>query len=245
MGFSPEDRLRVITSGAFAAALQDLLPLYEREHQCQIDLAFGSSIGAAHDSIPTRLSQGEQFDVFILARSALDEFAEQGKIKANSKVNLVSSSIGVAVREGDPIPDISTLAALKNTLLTAGRIACSASASGTYLFTELFPQLGIADEMAVKVKKIFSERVGTILLRNEADLGFQQMSELIPISGIQILGELPMEARRDFFFSAGIGSQSNKESMARQLIEFLASKEVAKRIEQAGLKPTFEKMPWK
>ena len=146
--------LRVITSGAFAAALKELIPLYEEQYHRKVELAFGSSIGAAHDSIPTRLSQGEQFDVFILARSALDDFAEQGKIQSDTKINLVASQIAAAVRQGDPVPDISTLAGLKNTLLTIGRIAYSASASGTYLSTELFPQLGIADEMAVKAKKI-------------------------------------------------------------------------------------------
>ena len=236
--------MRVITSGAFAAALKDLLPLYEEQDHRKVEFAFGSSIGAAHDSIPTRLSQGEQFDVFILARSALDDFAEQGKIQSDTKINLVASQIAAAVRQGDPVPDISTLAGLKNTLLTIGRIAYSASASGTYLSTELFPQLGIADEMAVKAKKIFSERVGTILVRNEADLGFQQMSELLPIPGITILEDLPPEAQRAFFFSAGIGSQTNKIQQARHLIEFLASAEVAPNIEKTGLKPVLAKAPW-
>jgi molybdate transport system substrate-binding protein len=236
--------LRVITSGAFAAALQKLLPEYERLNNCKVDLAFGSSIGAAHDSIPTRLSQGQTFDVFILARSALDEFSEKGKINSDSRVDLVASTIGAAVRAGDPIPDIKTVDALKNTLLTIGRIAYSASASGTYLSTELFPQLGIADEMAIKARKIFSERVGTILVRNEADFGFQQMSELLPIPGITIVGELPPEVQRPFFFSAGIGADTQKENQARDLIEFLASEKVAEKIQESGLKPVLAKMPW-
>ncbi len=236
--------LRVITSGAFAAALKELVPLYERQHQVSVELAFGSSIGAAHDSIPTRLSQGEKFDVFVLAESALDNFIATGHIKNNSKVNLVSSQIAAAVRQGDPEPDISTLAALKHTLLTVGRVAYSASASGTYLSTELFPQLGIADEMAVKAKKIFSERVGTILIRNEADLGFQQLSELLPIAGIKILGDLAPEAQRSFFFSAGIGSDTQKEMQARHLVEFLSSAEAASHIQKTGLKPVLAKAPW-
>ena len=236
--------LQVITSGAFAAALKELVPIYENQYHLKVELAFGSSIGAAHDSIPTRLSQGEKFDVFILAGSALDSFIQQGHIQDNTRLDLVSSQIAAAVRAGDPEPDISTLAALKNTLLTVGRVAYSASASGTYLSTELFPQLGIADEMAVKAKKIFSERVGTILVRNEADLGFQQLSELLPISGIKILEDLAPEAQRSFFFSAGIGSQTNKEHQAQHLIEFLASPEAAMRIEKTGLKPVMAKAPW-
>ena len=236
--------LQVITSGAFAAALKDLVPLYESQYQVKVDLAFGSSIGAAHDSIPTRISQGQQFDVFILAGSALDNFILEGHIKKGTRIDLVSSQIAAAVRKGDPEPDISTLEALKHTLLTIGRVAYSASASGTYLSTELFPKLGIAEEMAVKAKKILSERVGTILMRNEADLGFQQFSELLPIEGITILSDLPPEAQRFFFFSAGIGSGTQKEEQARHLVEFLASEEVADSIQKTGLKPVLAKAPW-
>jgi molybdate transport system substrate-binding protein len=236
--------LQVITSGAFAAALKDLTPLYEQKYQIKVDLSFGSSIGDAHDSIPTRLSQGQQFDVFILADSALDRFMQAGQIQNNTRVDLVASKIAAAVRAGDPEPDISTLASFKHTLLTYGRIAYSASASGTYLSTELFPKLGIEEEMSVKAKKIFSERVGTILMRNEADLGFQQMSELLPIQGIKILGDLPPEVQRSFFFSAGIGSGTQNEEQARHLIEFLASTEVADHIRKTGLQPVLAKAPW-
>lgn len=244
VSISPHGPLQVITSGAFAAALKDLVPIYEAQYQTRVDLSFGSSIGAAHDSIPTRLSEGQQFDVFVLAGSALDNFIQEGKIQKGSRIDLVSSQIAAAIREGDPVPDISTLEAFKKTLLTIGRIAYSASASGTYLSTELFPKLGIAEEMSVKAKKIFSERVGTILMRNEADLGFQQLSELLPIAGIKILGDLPPEAQRSFFFSAGIGSATQKEEQARHLIEFLASTEVADHIRKTGLKPVLAKAPW-
>ena len=241
---SPDSPLQVITSGAFAAALKDLVPIYEKQYQTKVELSFGSSIGAAHDSIPTRLSEGQKFDVFILAGSALENFIQDGQIQNNTRVDLVSSQIAAAVRAGDPEPDLSTLESFKHTMLTYGRIAYSASASGTYLSTELFPQLGIAEEMSVKAKKIFSERVGTILMRNEADLGFQQMSELLPIQGIKILGDLPPEAQRPFFFSAGIGSDTKKEEQARHLIEFLASTDVADQISKTGLKPVLAKAPW-
>jgi molybdate transport system substrate-binding protein len=241
---SPHGPLQVITSGAFAAALKELVPIYEQQFQVKVDLSFGSSIGAAHDSIPTRLSQGQQFDVFILAGSALENFIQEGQIKTNTRVDLVASHIAAAVRAGDPEPDLSTLESFKHAMLTYGRIAYSASASGTYLSTELFPKLGIAEEMSVKAKKIFSERVGTILMRNEADLGFQQMSELLPIQGIKILEKLPPETQKPFFFSAGIGNGTQKEEQARHLVEFLASNEVAEQIRKTGLKPVLAKAPW-
>lgn len=241
---SPHGPLQVITSGAFAAALKELVPIYELKYGTKVELSFGSSIGAAHDSIPTRLSQGQQFDVFILAGSALENFIEAGQIKENTRVDLVSSKIAAAVRAGDPEPDLSTLESFKHAMLTYGRIAYSASASGTYLSTELFPALGIAEEMAVKAKKIFSERVGTILMRHEADLGFQQMSELLPIQGIKILSKLPPQTQKAFFFSAGIGANTEKEEQARHLIEFLASIEVEEQIRKTGLIPVLAKAPW-
>ena len=213
--------LRVITSGAFAQALKLLTPLYEAKYKKKVDLYFGSSIGAA-----------------------LDHFVSEGKILQGSRVDLVVSNIGAGVRVGDPDIDISTVEALKKALLTAGRIAYSASASGTYLSEELFQKLGIEAEMAVKAKKIFSERVGTILMRHEADLGFQQVSELIPIEGIKIVGELPAEVQRSFFFSAGIGAQTQQLQEVRRLVEFLASAEVADTVAKTGLKPVLPPMPW-
>ena len=236
--------LRVITSGAFAQALKLLTPIYESQFHKKVDLFFGSSIGAAHDSIPTRLSQGERFDLFVLASSALERFVSEGKIMQGSRVDLVVSNIGAAVRATDPDVDISTVEALKTALLTAGRIAYSASASGTYLSEELFARLGIEAEMAIKAKKIFSERVGTILMRHEADLGFQQISELIPIEGIKIVGELPPEVQRSFFFSAGIGAQTAQLAEVRHFVEFLASQEVSEVVAKTGLQPVLPPMPW-
>lgn len=236
--------LRVITSGAFAQALKLLAPKYEKETKRKVDLFFGSSIGAAHDSIPTRLSQGEQFDLFILASSALDHCSAQGHIMPGSRVDLVVSNIGAAVRKSDPDVDISTVQALKEALLKAPRIAYSASASGTYLSEELFQKLGIENEMSIKAKKIFSERVGTILMRNETDLGFQQVSELLPFEGIKIIGELPTEVQRSFFFSAGIGAHTQQLIEVRHLVEFLASPDAADVVAQTGLKPVLPSMPW-
>ncbi len=234
--------VKVITSGAFAAALKQLVPIYEKENSCKVDLSFGSSIGAAHDSIPTRLRNGERFDLFILASSALEGLISQGLIKKGSRVDLVSSCIGAAVRIEDKAPDISSVVALKNALLSAKSVAYSASASGTYISTELFQELGIAEEMKLKAKRIFSERVGTVLVRGEADLGFQQISELLPISGIKIIGELPPEVQRSFFFSAGTGAATEKENTVNDLVKFLASDAAGNIIRETGLSPVFPKL---
>ncbi|HEY1227490.1 MAG TPA: substrate-binding domain-containing protein, partial [Ramlibacter sp.] len=168
--------LRVITSGAFTEAYKKLIPLYEQASGNKVISSFGASIGNAPDSIPSRFARGEQFDLVILSEGGLEGLAKQGKLVAGSRVDLARSQIGVAVRKGTPKPDISTVAALKQTLLNAKSVAYSASASGTYLSTELFPKLGVQDRLAVTGKKIFSERVGAVVARGDAELGFQQVS---------------------------------------------------------------------
>ena len=155
------------------------------------------------DSIPSRLSRGEKFDVLILAAPALDKFVMSGVVGQNAKVDLVASVIGAAVRTGAPKPDISTMDTFKRTLLDAKSIAYSASASGTYLSTEVFSKMGIADQMTKKAQKIYSERVGAVIARGDAELGFQQVSELIPIPGISFIGEIPAEVQKTVLFSAG------------------------------------------
>lgn len=128
----------MITSGAFAAALQKLAPLYEQESGHTVKLSFGSSMGAAPDSIPSRLAKGEVFDLLVLAGPALDQFVANGVITAGTKVDLAGSKMAAAVCTGDPVPDLSTLESFKNALLSTPRVAYSASASGTYLSEGLF-----------------------------------------------------------------------------------------------------------
>ena len=174
--------IRVMTSGGFTAAYDELTPQFERATQSKVLTAYGASQGGAPDSIPSRLQRGEPVDIVILAGPALDELIKQGKVVPGSRVDLVRSSIGMVVRKGAPKPDISTVEALKRTLLEAKSIAYSASASGVYLSTELFPRLGIAEQIKAKSKRIESERVGTVVARGDAEIGFQQVSELLPIA---------------------------------------------------------------
>lgn len=236
--------IQVITSGAFAEALKSLVPEYEKQSPNKVIISYGSSMGGAPDSIPSRLARNEKFDVLILAGPALDGFIKSGAVQPGSKVDLVASVIGAAVKAGAPKPDISTVAAFKQTLLNAKSIAYSASASGTYLSTEVFPKLGIAEQMSKTAKKIFSERVGTVVARGDAELGFQQVSELIPIPGIDFIGEIPPELQQTVLFSAGITSNVSNLDASRDLMAFLASPKAAPTIQKAGLKPLLPVLPW-
>jgi molybdate transport system substrate-binding protein len=236
--------IQVITSGAFAEALKALVPEYEKQSPNKVIISYGSSMGAAPDSIPSRLARNEQFDVLILAGPALEGFVKSGAVQPGSRVDLVASVIGAAVKAGAPKPDISTVPALKQALLNAKSVAYSASASGTYLSTELFPKLGIAEQMNKTAKRIYSERVGTVVARGDAELGFQQVSELIPIPGIDFIGEIPPEVQQTVLFSAGITSNVANLDASRDLIAFLASPKAAPTIQKAGLKPMLPALPW-
>ncbi len=229
--------IRVMTSGGFTAPYNEVIPEYERVTRNKIVTSYGASMGNAPDSIPMRLERGEPADVVILASTALDELIQRGKVVPGSRVDLVRSSIGMAVRAGAPRPDISTVDALVRTLLQAKSIAYSASASGIYLSTELFPRLGIADQIMGKSKRIESERVGTVVARGDAEIGFQQISELLPIQGIDYVGPLPPEVQKVTLFSAGVVVGANEPDAARALIQFLASPAVVPAITKSGLEP--------
>jgi molybdate transport system substrate-binding protein len=224
--------LRIITSGAQAAPIEALLPRFEGE----VEIAFGSSLGAAHDSIPTRLAAGERFDLYFLAEAAHARYAAEGYVSPDF-VPLVQSRIGAAVREGDRVPDISTSDSLRAALLDAGSVAHAASASGIYLSTEVFPALGIADEMKATARTIFSERVGRVVARGDAALGFQQMSELLPIPGITIVGTLPPEFERVFVFGAAFGLDPAGRPLADDFLSFLRTDAAAVEFASAGLDP--------
>jgi molybdate transport system substrate-binding protein len=229
--------VRVMTSGGFTAAYLEVVPEFERSTKHKVLTAFGASMGGAPDSIPSRLERGEPVDVVIVAAGALDDLIAQGKVLPGSRVDLVRSVIGMAVRSGAPKPDISTVDALKRTLLEAKSIAYSASASGVYLSTELFQRLGVADRIKHKAKRIESERVGTVVARGDAEIGFQQVSELLPIEGIDYVGPLPEPVQRVTVFSAGIATSARDRDAAKALIGFLASPAAHPAIRKAGLEP--------
>jgi len=229
--------VKVVTSGAFTAAYLELVPAYERSTHDKLMTEFGPSMGTTHNAIPMRLDRGEMIDVVIMAAPALADLIRQGRVRADSRVDLVESTIGMAVKAGAPKPDISTLDALKRTLLAAKSIAYSDSASGVYLSTELFPRLGIVDQIKGKTRKIEADPVGGVVARGEVEIGFQQISELRPVQGIDIVGELPPGAQRVTVFAAGIPTTSKHPEAAKALIRWLASPANYPVIKKSGLEP--------
>jgi predicted neuraminidase/ABC-type molybdate transport system substrate-binding protein len=231
------DEIKVVTSGAFTAAYLELVPQFERGTGHKVVTAFGPSMGSSPDAIPNRLRRGDPIDVVILAASALDGLIADGKVAPGSRLDLVRSSIGMAVRSGAPKPDISTLEAFTKTVMAARSIAFSSSASGVYFFSELFPRLGITDAIRAKSRMVDSGPAGALVARGEAEIAFQQISELLPVAGIDYVGPLPREAQRVTVFAAGIVVGARASAAATALLEFLASPAADGAIRKSGLEP--------
>jgi len=228
------DEIVVMTSGAFTAAYLELTPTYEHATSHKLTTAT-TTMGTGAESIPSRLKRGEAADVVIVPADALDELIKAGSVLADSRVDLARSSIGMAVRSGTPKPDIRSVDALTRTLLEARSVAYSASVSGDYLRNELFPRLGVYEELKSTGMRIERERVGAVVARGDAEIGFQQISELLPISGIEIVGPLPPEVQRVTVFAAGVAANAKHPDAARAFIRFLASPEAAGVVVKSGL----------
>ncbi len=229
--------VRVVSSGGFAPAYRVLARAFERTTGNTLVTSWGPSMGNTPGAVPVRLQRGEPIDVVIMVGDALGGLIQQGKVIADSRVDLARSSIGIAVRAGAPKPDISSPDAVRRALLAAKSIAYSDSASGVYVSNELFKRLGIADQVSGKSRMIPAEPVGAVVARGEAELGFQQISELKPIAGIDIVGPLPSELQKITVFSAGIVVGTKEPEAARSLITFLASPSAAAAIKESGLEP--------
>src|SRR5260370_4988189 len=188
--------VRVMISGGLTAAYKELVPEFERATGNKVLTAYGPAMGTIVNAITFRLERGEPADVLIMVGYALGDLVKQGKVIAESRVDLVKSPIGIAVKAGAPKPDISSADAVKRALLAAKSIAYSDSASGVYVSTEMFEKLGIAEEMKDKARKIPATPVGEIVAHGDAEIGLQQISELKPVEGIDIVGPLPDALRQ-------------------------------------------------
>jgi molybdate transport system substrate-binding protein len=235
--------VNVVSSGGFAAAYKALAPEYEKQTGNALNTGWGPSMGETKNAIPNRLQRGEPIDVVIMVRDALDELAAQGKVIPESRVDLARSTIGMAVKAGAPKPDISTVDALKRTLLNAKSIAYSDSASGVYLSTVMFKRLGIADEIKDKARMIPAEPVAKVVARGEAEIGFQQVSELLPVPGIDFVGPLPADVQYVTVFSAGVVKGVRNPEAAQSLIRFLAAPAAAPAVERTGLEAAHRSKP--
>src|SRR6476469_6364986 len=233
--------VRVMISAGFFGVYSELGPAFERATGHKLVTTRGPSMGDSPEAIPTRLARGETADVVICDGEANDKLAQRGLVRAGTKVELAKSQIGMVVREGAAKPDISTVEGFKKTLLAAKSIAYSDSGSGTYLSTKLFAQLGVADQIAGRSRKIrgppSGEPVAAVVARGESEIGFQQVSELIHVKGITYAGTIPAELQPGFSFAGSVSAKAEHPEAAAALLKFLSSPEAAPVITKAGLAP--------
>src|SRR5258706_1131794 len=240
-GAAAAAEVQVMISAGFYGVYAELGPAFERNSGHRLVTTRGPSMGDSPEAIPTRLARGETADVVIMDGGATDELARRGVVKADSKVELAKSQIGMVVRAGTAKPDIGSVEAFRSTLLAAKSIAYSDSGSGTFLSTTLFPKLGIAEQVVGKSRKVrgppSGEPVAAVVAPGQAEIGFQQVSELINVPGVTFVGTIPAELQPGFSFAGAITNTARQPEAARALVRFLASPEAAPAISKAGLSP--------
>ena len=224
--------IKLLASAALKDAYLELIPQFEK--------ATGHKVTAAWSSTPDvqkRVAAGEAADLVILSTGGTDELIKQGKLDRSSRADFAKAAIAIAVRVGAPKPDISSGDAVKKSVLAAKSVAYSAGASGTYLIG-MFQKLGISDAVKSKTATVKpGEPVGEVVARGEAEIGFHQLSELLPVKGIDIVGPLPPELQNITVYSGGIHSGTKEVAAAAALVNFLVAPAAAAAIKKHGLEP--------
>lgn len=227
-----ENAIRVLSTLALKGAAGKLAGRFEAESGVRIEADFAPTL-----ALLDRLRDGEAADVVILTKEALDDLAAKGTVARESCVDLARSFVGVAVKAGEPHPDISTETALRATLLGARSVAYSRIGASGILFAQLIARMGIASEINAKAKIIPSGFTAERLVAGEADLAVQQISELKQVTGIEVVGPIPHGLQTAAVFSAGRLSMSKRADPSGRLLRFLASPEAVAALRESGLEP--------
>jgi molybdate transport system substrate-binding protein len=227
-------QVKVIISGGFTAAYRELLPEFERSSGITVTTTSGGSVGNGPNTIGAQVRRGVPADVIILAREGLTDLIKEQRTVPGTDVDLARSVIGVIVHAGAPKPDISTVEALKQALLKAKSVAMSSSTSGVYLTTVLFPKLGIADQMKDKISTSGAAAVG----RGEAELGLQQVSEVLAVPNVDFVGTIPETVQYVTTYAAAVVKGTSQLDASKRLIEFLSSEGAMAAIKKSGMEPS-------
>jgi molybdate transport system substrate-binding protein len=226
-------QVRVILSNGFGAAYREAIPDFEKTSGIKVTTSTGASQGNGPNTIGAQLRRGEPADVVIMNKAGLDALIAEGKIAAETNVDLARTLLAVAIRSGAPKPDISTLDAFKKTLLGARSVSVDASTSGIYLTTKAFPRLGIARELQGKTIKEGARGVAS----GKADIAVMLVSEILPVKGVEVAAPVPAEIQEASVFSAAVVAGATEVESAKLLIAFLASQSASAAIKHSGMEP--------
>jgi len=229
-------RVNVLMSGGFTGAYEQLLPEFERASGIKVTTGSGASQGTGPQTIGAQLARGVPADVVILSREGLAELVAANRIAAGTAVDLARVPLGVAVRAGAARPDVSTVHAFKQVLLNAKAIAVPGSTSGIWLKTDLFPRLGVADKIDVRMTPRGSD-ASAMVAPGGADLAVMPVSEILVAPGVDHAGAIPSEIQLLQVFCAAIVAGSQAIEASRRLIEFLASPGASDTIRRSGMEP--------
>jgi molybdate transport system substrate-binding protein len=224
--------IQVLSSLATKEAYLELVPRFEQSTGHRIATTWAGTV-----DIMTRMAAGEVYDLLIASRSAIDDLIKSGKVAAGSRTDMAKTGIGIAVRAGAPRPSIKSGDDLKKALLAAKSVGYSTGPSGVYL-QGLFDRMGVGPAVKAKTKTVASGlTVGSIVVTGEAEIGFQQISELCHVEGIDYIGPLPPDVQHVTVFSCGIHTQAKEAAVAKDLVKFLTGPNAKPAIEKAGLEP--------
>jgi molybdate transport system substrate-binding protein len=229
-------QVNVLISGGFSGAYEELLPEFERTSGIKVATGSGASQGTGPQTIAAQLARGVPSDVVILSREGLVELIAAKRIVAGTDVDLARVPVGVAVRAGAPKPDVSTVEAFKQVLLKAKTVAVPGSTSGIWLTTDLFPRLGIAEKINVKVTPRGSDATGMVAA-GSADLAVMPVSEIAHAAGVDLAGSIAPEIQFVQVFSAAVVAGSGEIEGSKRLIEFFASARASEAIKKSGMEP--------
>jgi len=227
-------QLQVIISGGFSGPYQQMLPQFEKNTGISVKTLSGASQGTGPKTIKAQLEAGASVDVVILSREGLAELVALGRIMPGTVTDLAIAPLGAAVPLGSARPDISTVAAFTQAIVKANSIVVPGSTSGIYLTTELFPMLGVAKQISVKITERGSQAT-SLLAAREAAMAIQPSSELVNIAGIDFIGRLPNEIQLLQIFAIAITKESIQVEAAKKLIQFLTSPAAAVPIQNSGM----------
>ena len=223
--------INVMATAAFKEAYVELVPPFERATGHTVVTTWITT-----QEIVARVKAGDAADLAVMSVNAIDELIAAGQFARGSRVDIASSWVAMAVKQGAPQPDISSAEAFKRAMLAAESIAYSGGPSGVYLIG-LFKRMGISDQLASKVQQIRGQAVGAVVARGEAEIGFQQMSELMPVPGIDIVGGLPKDIEEITFFATGRHVDSKVADAADALTAFFKAPAAHALIRSKGMEP--------
>jgi molybdate transport system substrate-binding protein len=225
--------VKVLTAGAFKEVVLALVPAYERKTGNKVIVDNGTT-----GQLKKRIADGEAFDIVVITPVVVDEMIASGKVAGGSKINLASVGIGVVVKEGAPKPAIDTVEKFKEALLKAKTVAYidpkSGGSSGIYI-DKLLVKLGIADQIRPKAKLKMGGHVADLIVNGEAELGIHQISEIVPVKGVTLVGPLPKEIQNTTTYAAGVSATVKDKAAAKELIDYLSGADAAAVLKSKGM----------